>query len=338
MLRSARSARSARIIDDRFTTLRAMGFALAGAALIASATACGDVEMKEVGEVSTPSTTPATVTGSSDSAGGNAVPEKVAVPVVSLGEAELAFGQHRYDEATKLFSAYVEQRPNNPWGHYMLGLSAWKAGDLTRAESAFVRSLELDPKHVKSLLNLSRVYLDQNRPKDARDRVEAALVLDSTSADAYRLMGRVRAALNQPNEAIAAYQVALSRNPKDAWSMNNMGLLMIQQGDYEGALGPLSLAVRLDSTVAAFHNNLGVALERTGRYVLATQAYEHALAVDAGYTKAKLSLGRVQGRTDDPLATPVELATLADAFDREIRGVQMGGPVQPPEVPEIPEL
>ena len=54
MLRTA-----ARITDDRFTTLRIVGFALASSALVALATACGgDVEMKEVGDVSTPSTTP----------------------------------------------------------------------------------------------------------------------------------------------------------------------------------------------------------------------------------------------------------------------------------------
>jgi len=109
--------------------------------------------------------------------------------------------------------------------------------------------------------------------------------------------------------------------------MNNTGLLLIQQGKNEEALGPLARAVQLDSTVAVFHNNLGFALEHTGRFVLATQAYKSAIAVDGGYTKAKLSLARVEGRKEDPSVTPVELMTLAEAFDREIRTVQMGGPI-----------
>ena len=45
---------------------------------------------------------------------------------------------------------------------------------------------------MKTLLNLARVNLEQGRAKDARDRVTAALALDSTSGEAYRLMGRVR--------------------------------------------------------------------------------------------------------------------------------------------------
>lgn len=327
--------RTIRVTDDRFTTLRVFGFALASAGLMATA-ACGG-EIKDVSEVNVPSTTPVATASTTDSATGSVTPESAVVPKVSLGEAESAYGQKRYADAAQLFSTYVDQRPNNPWGHYMLGLSAWKSGDLTRAESAFVRSLELDPKHVKTLLNLSRVHLDQGRPKDARDRVTAALALDSTSGEAYRLMGRVRAALNQPNEAIAAYRVALSHDPVDVWSMNNMGLLMIQQGRHEDALGPLARAAQLDGTVAAFQNNLGIALEHTGRFAMAAQAYEAAVAADASYTKAKLSLARVEGRKEDPSVVPIELGTLAESFDREIRGVQMGGPIPKSDTVTPPE-
>ena len=326
--------RTTHITRDQYTTLRAMGFAVASFALIATS-ACGDaVELKEVGNVTTPSTTP--VASTTDSSVGTVTPEKPVVKV-SLSDGEQLYREKRYDEATELLAVYVDQQPKNPWGHYMLGLSAWKAGNLDRAEGAFVRSLELDSKHVKTLLNLARVHLDQGRPKDARERVTAALALDSNSAEGYRLLGRVRAALNQPNEAIAAYRVALSRDPKDVWSMNNMGLLLIQQGRHEEALGPLARAVQLDSTVAVFHNNLGIALEHTGRYVLAAQAYRGAVVADASYTKAKLSLARVEGRKEDPSLVPVELTTLAESFDREIRGVQVGGPIVKPDSVTPPE-
>ena len=325
-----RTARTTHFIHDRFITLRAAGFALASAALIAASTACGG-EIKDVKEVSvdsaTPSTTPATTSVGKDSSAGSVGTTPAVVQPVSLAEAEGVYREKRYGDAAALFSTYVEQHPNNPWGHYMLGLSSWKAGDLDRAETAFVRAQELDPKHVKTLLNLARVNLDQGKPNDALTRVTAALALDSTSGDGYRLMGRVRAALNQPNEAVVAYRVALSRDAADVWSMNNLGLLLIQQGKSEEALGPLARAVQLDSTVAVFQNNLGIALERTGRYTLASQVFKAAVAVDSSYAKAKVSLARVEGRKDDPSVTPVELVTLAESFDREIRSVQMGGPI-----------
>jgi len=314
MLRSARSTRIAQT------------FTLPTIAIIAAA--CGG-EVKNVKEVVGDSANPVatiTVPGPTVSSTGTVV-SNTPTQAVSIAEGEKVFQEKRYADAAVLFSTYVDQHPNNPWGHYMLGLSSWKAGDLQRAESAFVRANEIDPRHVKTLLNLTRVHLDQGRPKDALARVNAALVLDSSSGEAYRLLGRVRSALNEPNEAIAAYRLALSHDPKDVWSMNNVGLILIQQGSFEEALGPLALAVQLDSGVATFQNNLGIALEHTGRFTLATQAFKSALAVDESYTKAKLSLARVEGRKEDPTVTPVELTTLAESFDREIRGVQMGGPI-----------
>ena len=293
-------------------------------------TACGG-EIKDPKDInpssSTPTVTPVAVSGTADSSTGNVGTSSAVTQVVSLSDAETVYREKRYSDAAALFATYADQHPNNPWGHYMLGLSSWKAGDLDRAESALVRANELDPKHVKTLLNLARVNLDQGKPKDALGRVTAALKLDSASSEGYRLLGRVRGALNEPNEAVAAYRAALMLDPKDIWSMNNMGLLMIQQGNNEEALGPLARAVQLDSTVAVFQNNLGIALEHTGRFTLATQAYKSAVAVDGGYTKAKLSLARVEGRKEDPSVTPVELVTLAESFDREIRTVQMGGPI-----------
>ncbi len=313
MLRSARSTR----IAQTFTL---------STAIIAAA--CGG-EVKDVKEVVGDSANPVatiTVPGPTDSSTGTVV-SSTPTQAVSIAEGEKVYQEKRYADAAALFSTYVDQRPNNPWGHYMLGLSSWKSGDLERAESAFVRVNAIDPKHVKTLLNLTRVHLDQGRPKDALARVNAALVLDSSSGEAYRLLGRVRSALNEPNEAVAAYRLALSHDPKDVWSMNNMGLILIQQGSFDEALGPLALAVQLDSGVATFQNNLGIALEHTGRFTLATQAFKSAIAVDESYTKAKLSLARVEGRKEDPTVTPVELTALAESFDREIRGVQMGGPI-----------
>ncbi|HVL18767.1 MAG TPA: hypothetical protein VM387_12245, partial [Gemmatimonadales bacterium] len=43
---------------------------------------------------------------------------------VSYVDAEQAFHRGSYGEATQLFEGYRRQHPDNPWGHYMYGLSA----------------------------------------------------------------------------------------------------------------------------------------------------------------------------------------------------------------------
>jgi Tfp pilus assembly protein PilF len=237
---------------------------------------------------------------------------------VTYEEAEATFTSRRYGEATEMFAAYVTRRPGNPWGHYMLGLSAWKAGELPRARESFERAIELDPSHVKSLLNLARVLLELKESREASERVLAALELDSTSAETHRLMGRVRTALGEPEAAIESYRAALVLDAQDLWAMNNMGLLLIHLGRFEEALGPLARAVQLDSTIAVVRNNFGMALERTGHFVAAAESYRAAVAIDPGYSKASSSLARIDGRGDDPLAKPIDVTLLADDFIQEL--------------------
>jgi Tfp pilus assembly protein PilF len=217
-----------------------------------------------------------------------------------------------------MFDVYTKSHEKNAWGFYMLGLSAWRSGQLDRARSAFDDALALDPRHVKSLVNASRVLLESDEPADAEGYLAKAIEIDPASGDAYRVMGRTRALMGNAEGALDAYRTALAIDPEDTWSMNNMGLVLIQQGRFEEALRPLARATQLDEGVATFENNLGIALERTGHYGAAAQAYGAALAADSSYGKAAASLARVEGRDDEPGVEPVTVADLGDAFAQEI--------------------
>ena len=91
---------------------------------------------------------------SADGEGFNGAAASKTTGPVSFGDGEAAYHAKNYAEATKRFEEYTTRRPNNAWGHYMLGLSAWKSGDLVKSESAFETALRVDPKHVKSYVNL----------------------------------------------------------------------------------------------------------------------------------------------------------------------------------------
>jgi tetratricopeptide (TPR) repeat protein len=228
---------------------------------------------------------------------------------VTYEDAETAFFEKRYDAAVEMFTRYTDRKSENPWGFYMLGLSAWKAGDNEGAEAAFERALELDQKHVKSWINLSRVLLDASRPSEALARLDEALALDPQSNAAYRLRGRAFQQLGRIDESISAYRRAIQIDETDAWSMNNLGLLYIEDGRVEEALPALARAVELRDDVAVFYNNLGMASE---------EMYAKAVAADESHEKAKANLVRVEEVVEDPAVEPVDLAALAQAFIAEI--------------------
>ena len=271
--------------------------------------------------VPTTSTPPVTVTPASFTTDEPATTEPVITGPVSYEQAETAFREKRYSQASQLFTRYLEDKPENPWGHYMLGLSSWKAGELDSAETAFRKALELDPNHRKSVHNLTRVLLDDERPGEAEELLRTLLESDSTVGETWRLIGRACEEQGDPVRAIEAYRQALILDERDAWSANNLGLIYIKEGQFEEALPPLAYAVSVKSDVAVFQNNLGMALELTGHLGQAVEAYRKAVEIDPGYTKAKVNLERVEPLVVEG-SVRVDLGVLAEGFLVDLRGVR----------------
>jgi len=244
---------------------------------------------------------------------------------VSYADAEQAYQRRSYGEAAQLFDSYRRQHADNAWGHYMYGLSAWKAGSPGDALAGFDEALRLDPDHRKSLFNSARVLLETGQPGQALERVERGLSLEPLSAEGHRLLGRARVELGQFDEAIEAYQRAIAIDDRDVWSMNNLGLLYIQQGQSDEALLPLARAVELRSNSPVFQNNLGTALERTGHVAEARQAYEAAVAADSGYAKAVSSLARVTPLVQPGDSTTIDLVEASREFQAEVSRRQNTG-------------
>ena len=260
--------------------------------------------------VSTTTTVPAASTVTSTAA--------VFTGPVSFDEAEAAYRDKRYEEAFGMFSAYAKDRPDNAWGRYMQGLSAWKSGRLDDAAAAFVAALEIDPAHEKSLVNLARVYLDQDRPAEALAQAKQAAELNPSSGSAFRLIGRAYGALGDGDAALEAYHRALVVDDQDAWSMNNLGLVLIQAGRFDEAVPALARAVELRDGIAMFYNNLGIALERSGYPGAAAKAFGRALDVDSTYEKAATNLARVTDHVVGTVEEDVDLEFLARLFVEDI--------------------
>ncbi len=287
-----------------------------------SVVACGD-------EAKPTDVKPTTVT--SVSASTPTVPATPAAPEVvaravsaSYEDGEAAYRAGAYADAETIFAAYAERKPDNVFGHYMLGLSAWKAGELDRAAEAFDRALEIDSTHVKSLLNSARVYFDLGKAQLGRERVERALSIDSTDVDGLRLYARALYNTGDTAGAIDAYRNVLVHDEQDVWSMNNLGLIYIQQGNYEDAIAPLARAVELRDNAPVFHNNLGIALEGSRHYAAARDQFDRTLQVDSTYGKAAVSFERMQGLAGDS-ASDVDLGEKAAEFTQFVRAWKAEG-------------
>jgi tetratricopeptide (TPR) repeat protein len=300
-------------------------------ALMTLAVGCRGADRPKTTSESVGATTPTVSASTSTESAGTG---SMATPV-TYESAEGVFNEGRYSEATRLFTAYTESNPENPWGHYMLGVSAWKSGERGRATEAFEHALQLDPSHRKSLFNSSRVLLELDQPKEALERIEKALALEPMSNEGLRLLGRAKYQLGDVDGAIEAYHRALSLDEHDVWAMNNLGLIYIEQGRSADALPALARAVELRGNSPVFLNNLGTALERTGYPVAAAKEYEAAIAVDSSYAKASASLARVTGAGQQPESEPVDLGIFSTRFQAEIEAWR--GSVTPSDSSTTPD-
>lgn len=187
--------------------------------------------------------------------------------------------------------------------HYKDGIAAWKTRDLAKAEKEFAAVLEVDEAHLKSLVNLSRVLLEQKRCDEAVTLLTRASGIEPESGEVYRLLGRAHHVQGKVKEAEDAYRHAIDLDDRDPWALNNLGLLLLEQQRADEALPLLEQAVELKADAPAFHNNLGMALEHTGRFKAAAVAYKEALIADSTYERAKQNLARVEAvskRVEEP--------------------------------------
>jgi Flp pilus assembly protein TadD len=259
---------------------------------------------------------------------------------VTYEEAEGVYRDGRFDQATDLFLIYTSNHPENVWGHYMAGLSAWKAGVLAQAETSFEHALAIDASHVKTLINLGRVMLDQGRPEDAMTHIERALEVEPESVDGFRLRGRANEELGDSDGAIESYRQAIILDPNDAWSMNNLGLVFIREERFGEALPVLALAVEIRDDVPVFFNNLGVALERTDRGHSAADAFDRAIELEPTYDKARENLARVAVQNEGSELRTVDLSVLAEEFRQEVaewrtRREAVGDPIESDSLPRV---
>jgi Tfp pilus assembly protein PilF len=285
----------------------------------------GVPESSVVAQAETPVTSastsvPASTELSSVSTGDPSIPADV-----TYGDAERVFRSGEYGRATEMFDVYATRVPANPWGHYMTGISAWRAGDHARAERALRRSIEVDPTLTKGMLNLTRVLLEQRRASDALDFAVKVVEVDPSSSEGWRVLGNVQSELRMREQAAESYKKAIALAPEDAQTMNNLGLLRIQQGEYMAALYPLARATELKPGAATFQNNLGVALERSGYVTFAADAYRRALAADSSNAKARVSLERVEKLVGGAPVMELDLSALAADFVEEIGRWQSDG-------------
>ncbi|MYM22113.1 PEP-CTERM system TPR-repeat protein PrsT [Duganella sp. FT135W] len=103
----------------------------------------------------------------------------------------------QYDKALAVAERMVAQYPDNPMMHNLKGGVLLVQRDRPAARAAFERAIKLDPLFLPALDNLTSMDIQDKKPEQARQRLEAALAKDKNNADLMTALASLAASQGQ---------------------------------------------------------------------------------------------------------------------------------------------
>lgn len=207
-----------------------------------------------------------------------------------LGQSLAQLGRHA--EAAAAYGHAAELRPTVA-ALRAEGEAARQAGDLTRAQIAFTRARQLDPRDADVCRLLGLTCLDLGQPAQAEGELRAALELNPGDALALVGLGRAAAAAGRWDEAITHERAALAAHPDEPSAHLELGRALLARQRTPEAVRALEAAVRLAPDSAEARKLLGLAYHASGRRTQARVALRRAAELDPHDVEARRLLKRI---------------------------------------------
>ncbi len=199
----------------------------------------------------------------------------------------------------------------------------FQRGYLDQAAASFQIALSDDPNSAEALYGIGSVYLDQQKPSQARESFERALKLRAsypdTLANSWNNLGLLAAREGRRDEAIGYFQEALKLSPDHLIALNNLGSAYRQQTRWDDASKTYDHALAVNSNDAEANYGLGMVFAQRDDTAQAFDLLQKALQLRPAYPEALNNLGILYLRTqrrDEAVATFEQSIRVAPAFEQ----------------------
>jgi putative PEP-CTERM system TPR-repeat lipoprotein len=261
---------------------------------------------------------------------------------IALVRTEL--GLKHYDKALAAVKALVAAQPQNAAVHNLEGGVYLSKGDRGAARASFEKAASLQPDLFAPVMNLAQLDMEAKKPDAAKQRLLAFLEKNKKSSSAMSALASLALSQKHPEEATTwlekasaenpeavdpAKQLAVhylrtnqqakaltlirklqTANPANADLLDLLGQAQLANNDPAGALETYSKLVNVVPKSAAAQFRLATAHARMKNHTAAADDLKKALALDPGFTQAKLAqveLAMAQGSTDQALVLARQL-------------------------------
>jgi rhomboid protease GluP len=176
---------------------------------------------------------------------GAAAVRYVHMPVVRLEHAEQQLRQGDTAGALSELTEVVKLRPNYVPAWMLLGNAYLRTQQQEKAEAAFQRAAQLNPKSPAVLTQLGELYLHDKRYEPARQTFQQITELNPKDAEAQVNLGVTLNRMGRSDEALARFRKATELNPNLPLAWYNLGLASMNLQRYDDAVDAFTHATKL---------------------------------------------------------------------------------------------
>jgi tetratricopeptide (TPR) repeat protein len=182
-----------------------------------------------------------------------------------------------YHSKLSIWETAVAAAPDNPRGHYNLGVALQEQGRLDEAIRHYRQAVQLRTDYPDAHNNLGRALSSQDKWEEAIYHYRQALKVQPNYAIGHNNLGNALSELRRFDEAIRHYRRALEIAPGNALTHYNLGNVLLTQNRPDEAISHYRQALQIKPGYAEAHNNLGLALRTTGRVDEALESFRAAV-------------------------------------------------------------
>lgn len=201
------------------------------------------------------------------------------------------YASGRLNEAEARAKELIDEAPETPILHNILGAILAGRGDSDAAARAYRNAIEIDPEYAEAHNNLGNLLKDTDDTEGAIACFRRAIEINPDFAEAHSNLAGALMEAGSMEEAAEGFQRAVELDSRYFEDFNNLGIALQELGDFDGAIKNFARAIEVKPDFAEAYYNLGKVHEAAGRPKEAVAVYEKALVHRPGYPEAQNQLG-----------------------------------------------
>ena len=186
--------------------------------------------------------------------------------------------QGKREEARRRVMQQLEQVPQSPLLHNLLGQLWANDKHYAEAEQEYRKTIEMDSSLSQAYLNLAKTYQRMGKQDQAVREYEAVIAKNPNVIQAHMMLGIIHEGRNEHDKAQERFEAILKLAPKFAPAANNLAWLMAEHGaNLDVALSHAQTAREVRPNDPNIADTLGWIYYKKNAYLLAVNLLKEAV-------------------------------------------------------------